>query len=227
MKGRWISALALGLATFVITAYFAAISPPEAAHPVPGDMRDTIVAFEMVTNEEQLAAVIGESRTEYAELREAIDLINRADFLYMTVYSLFIAVFFWAVAGVRDDRSWLAGCALALLAGLADLRETTVLLELTQDGADTGELIPALVLGTWVKWFALGIAAALAGVAMFTTKSMPVLRWLGVAAGAAALTLTVAAYFYQVAFPQFMALGIFLVWLLQAVYAFRAMRTAA
>lgn len=227
MKGRWILALALGIATFVITGYFASISPPEVAHPLPGDMRDTIVAFEMVANEEQLVVVIGESRAEYEQLREAIDRINRADFLYMTTYSLFIAAFFWGLAGARGDRSWLAGCALALLAGLADLRETTVLLELTQDGANATELIPALILGTWVKWGALGIASALAGAAMFATKSMPVMRWLGGIGGAAALLLTIAAYLDQVAFPQFMALAIFLVWLLQAIYAFRAIRAAA
>lgn len=219
--------VALGIATFLITGWLAAISPPQVANPVAGDMRDPIIVFEMVTNEEQLVAAIGESRAEHAALRDAIDAVNRIDFLYMTVYGLFIAAFFWAVAQAKADRRWLAGSALALVASLADARETTALLALTQDGGEVAADIQALMVSTWIKWFALGLAAALAGLAMLTTREMPVMRYVGAAAGASALALTVAGYVDQVRFPQWMAVAIFVVWLLQTVYAFRRMRAAA
>lgn len=224
MRNRFGLTLALAVATFVITGWLAAISPPEVAYPVEGDMRDPIIAFEMVTNAEQLVAVIGENRAEHAALRDTIDAVNRIDFLYMTIYGLFIAAFFWAVAEAKADRRWLAGSALALVAALADVRETTALLALTQDGGDVAADIQALMVSTWIKWFALGLAAALAGLAMITTPEMRVMRYIGAVAGAAALVLTVAGYTDQVRFPQAMAIAIFLVWLLQAIYAFRRMR---
>lgn len=218
--------LALGIATFLITGWLAAISPPQVAYPVAGDMRDPIIVFETVTNEEELVAAIGESRAEHEALRDAIDAVNRIDFLYMTVYGLFIAAFFWAVAQTKGDRRWLAGSALALVASLADARETTALLALTPDGEDVAADIQALMVSTWIKWFALGIAAALAGLAMLTTPEMRVMRYVGAVAGGAALVLTVAGYVDQVRFPQWMAVAIFLVWLLQTIYAFRRMRMA-
>ncbi|MEQ8267998.1 MAG: hypothetical protein RH982_12420 [Parvibaculum sp.] len=219
--------LALGIATFLITGWLAAISPKQVAYPVAGDMRDPIIAFEMVTNEEQLVAAIGGSRAEHEALRDAIDTVNRIDFLYMTVYGLFIAAFFWAVAQAKGDRRWLAGSALALVASLADARETAALLALTQDGGEVAADVQALMVSTWIKWFALGIAAALAGLAMLTTPEMRVMRHVGAAAGGAALVLTVAGYVDQIGFPQWMAVAIFFVWLLQTIYAFRRMRMAA
>ena len=226
MRNRFGLTLALGIATFLITGWLAAISPSEVAYPVEGDMRDPIIVFEMVTIEEQLVAAIGESRAEHTALRDALDRVNRIDFLYMTIYGLFIATFFWAVAEARADQRWLAGSALAVVAVLADVRETATLLALTQDGGDTTAQIEALVVSTWVKWFALGIAGALAGLAMLTTPQTPVLRYLGAVAGVAALALTVAGYADQVRFPQALALAIFACWVLMAVYAYRRSRAA-
>jgi hypothetical protein len=56
---------------------------------------------------------------------------------------------------------------------------------------------------------------------------MPVLRLIGAIVGATALGFTIASYIDPVRFPQYMALAIFLTWLLQVVYAYRASRVPA
>lgn len=210
-----------GVIVFCITVWLMAISPKQIAHPVEGDARDPVLAFEMVRNTGELAQVIGENRADYADLRNALDNVNRVDFFFMTAYGIFIAAFFAAVAQQRADRRWLIGSALGIVALLADMRENMALLALTQDSGDTIALIHALFVSTWIKWFALGIAAAAAGWAFFSDHRMPYLRIVGGIVGVAALAFTVAAYWNPVRFPQQMALGIFLTWLIQVIYAYR------
>ncbi len=219
--------VAFGIVTFAITIWLGAIGPKQMAHPAAGDSRGPVIAFEMVSAVDQLAPVIGESRAEYADLRDAMDKVNRIDFLYMATYGLFVAAFFWAVAQARGDRRWLVASALGIAAALADVRENIALLALTQDGAAAAANIHVLVIATWTKWFALGLASALAAHAMFTTPRTPILRYVGGAVGAFALAFTIAAYVDQVEYPQVMALGIFLTWLIQTIYAFRLSRAAA
>jgi hypothetical protein len=227
MRNRFGLVVALGIATLVITVWLGAIGPRQMAHPAPGDGRSPVIAFEMVSSVDQLAPVIGENRADYAGLRDAMDKVNRIDFLYMATYGLFIASFFWAVAQAKGDRRWLIASALGIVAALGDVRENIALLALTQDGADAAANIHALVIATWIKWFALGVTSALAGHAMFTTQETPILRYIGGVVGAFALAFTIAAYFNQVEYPQVMALGIFLTWLIQGIYAFRLSRAAA
>lgn len=226
MPKRFTLVALLGVAVFIITAWLGAISPKQVAHPVEGDSRDPIIAFEMVRTPDELTAVIGESRLQYAELREAIDKVNRIDFVYMTVYGAFIALFFAAVAEARNDRRWLVASLLGIVALLADVRENMVLLQMTQDGAEILPLIDMLIVATWTKWFALGLASAAAGYAIFSDTSMPYLRMFGGIVGLAALAFTAAAYFDALRFAQMMALGIFLTWLLQVIYAYKAGRAA-
>jgi hypothetical protein len=226
MPKRFTLVALLGVAVFAITAWLATISPAKIAHPVETDNRDPVVAFEMVRTTDELTAVIGESRLQYGALREAFDTVNRIDFIYMTVYGAFIALFFAAVAEARGDRRWLVASALGIVALLADVRENVVLLQLTQDGADAGALIDMLIVATWTKWFALGLASVAAGYAMFSDMSMPYQRMFGGIVGVAALAFTLGAYFDPLRFAQMMALGIFLTWLLQVVYAYRVSRPA-
>lgn len=227
MPKRFTLVTLLGVAVFIITAWLGTISPKQVAHPVEGDSRDPVIAFEMVRTPDDLTAVIGESRLQYGELREAIDKVNRIDFLYMTVYGAFIASFFAAVAQARGDRRWLVVSLLGIVALLADMRENMVLLQMTRDGAEVLPLIDMLIVATWTKWFALGLASAAAGYAMFSDASMPYLRMFGGIVGLAALAFTLGAYFDELRFSQIMALGIFLTWLIQTVYAFRLSRASA
>lgn len=221
---RFTLATLIGVATFIITAWLGIISPKQVAHPAEGDNRDPVIAMEMVRTPAELTAAIGESRLQYPELREAIDKVNRIDFLYMTVYGAFIASFFAAVAQARGDRRWLVGSLLGIVALLADVRENVVLLQMTQDGAEVLPLIDMLIVATWIKWFALALAAAAAGYAMFSDGSMPYLRMFGGVIGVAALAFTLGAWFDPLRLAQMMALAIFLTWLLQVIYAYRVSR---
>ncbi|MDO8289145.1 MAG: hypothetical protein Q7T44_07990 [Parvibaculum sp.] len=221
MISRFALAQILGVVVFAITLWLGVLSPKTIAHPVAGDARDPIIAFEMVSTPDELVAAIGESRAGFATLREAIDKVNRIDFLYMTVYGAFIAVFFMGVAQQRNDRRWLIVSVLGILAMLADVRENMVLLALTQDGADVLPLITALVNATWIKWFSLGIAALAAGYAIYEDTSMPTMRLIALIVGVSAAGATVASWYDPVKFPQYMALAIFVTWIMQVIYAYR------
>lgn len=223
---RFLIASILGVVVFGVTLWLGAIGPKTIAHPVAGDGRDPIIAFEMVSTPAQLTQVIGEDRAGYADLRGALDKVNEIDFIYMTFYGAFIVVFFMAVAQQRDERRWLILSIVGVVAMLADVRENMALLVLTQDGADVAGTIGLLVTATWIKWFALGLASAGAGLALYQDRSMPTFRLIGAIVGAAAAGATVAAYFDPFKYPQYMALGIFVSWIMMVVYAYRVGRTA-
>jgi hypothetical protein len=216
----------LGVVVFAVTLWLGVISPETIAHPMAGDTRDPIIAFEMVRTPAQLTQVIGEDRASYADLRAALDKVNEIDFVYMTLYGVFIAVFFMAVAQQRDERRWLILSLVGIVAMLADVRENMALLVLTQDGADVASNIAVLVTATWIKWFALGLASAGAGLALYQDQSMPTFRLIGAIVGVAAAGITVAAYVDPVKYPQYMALGIFVSWIMMVVYAYRVGRDA-
>ncbi len=224
MSNRFTLVTLLGVAVFVISAWLMTISPKQIAHPAEGDNRDPVIAFEMVRTSNDLTAVIGESRLQFGALRESLDNVNRVDFLYMTVYGAFIALFFAAVAQERNDRRWLVASALGIVALLADMRENMALLQMTQDGAEVLPLIDMLIVATWTKWFALGLASLAAGYAIYSDMRMPYLRMFGGIFGVAGFAFTVGAYVDPVRFAQMMALGIFLIWVIQVIYAYRVSR---
>lgn len=217
----------LGVVVFGMTLWLALLSPEQIAHPVDGDTRDPVIAFEMVSSSPELTRVIGESRLQYPQLRDAMDRINRIDFIYMTAYGAFLSFFFLAVAEQRSDRRWLVFSAVAIVAMLADVRENLALLALTRDGADVLPLLGTLASSTWIKWGGLAIVALGAGYAIFEDKSMPTLRIIGLVVGLSAFGFTCASWADPFKFPQYMALAIFLIWVLQVVYAYRVGRSGS
>lgn len=217
----------VGVVVFAMTLWLGLIGPKEIAHPIDIDTRDPIIAFEMASTPMELQAVIGEDGGKYAELRGKFDKVNQVDFVYMAVYGAFIVLFFVAVSNQRNDKRWLLFSVVAIFAVLGDARETQALLALTKDGADVLPLLDALVTGTWIKWFALGITCVGAAAAMFEDKSMPTMRLIGAIVGVSAACFTVAAYVDQLNFPQYMALGNFLTWIMMVVYAHRVGRAMA
>ncbi|MGV8997937.1 MAG: hypothetical protein ACOH12_13405 [Parvibaculaceae bacterium] len=216
----------LGIIVFGITLWLGAIGPKEVAHPQAGDQRNPVIAFEMVASPEELVATIGESRAGYAQLRDAMDQVNRIDFLYMTFYGAFIAAFFSAVAQQRNDRRWLIVAVVGIVAMLADVRENMMLLTLTQDAADMMPRIEALVSATWIKWFALGLTSLAGGYAIYEDTSMPTMRLIGLIVGLSAAGFTLASWIDPVKFPQYMALAIFVSWVMQVLYAYRVGKIA-
>lgn len=227
MINRFTLVSLIGVVVFGITLLLGLIGPQTAAHPTDADKRDVIIAFEMVSTPEELTAVIGEDGGQFADLRAKIDKVNRFDFVYMAVYGAFIVLFFAAVAHQRSDRRWLVFSVVAIFAVLGDARETQALLALTKDGADVLPLLDALVTGTWIKWFALAITCLGAAGAMFEDLSMPTMRLVGAIIGVSAGCFTVAAYLDPLNFAQYMALGIFLTWIMMVVYAHRIGRSPA
>ena len=217
----------LGVVTFATTLWLGAIGPKTIAYPIAGDGRDPIVAFEMVRSPSDLTAVIGENGFQFADLRTQMDKVNQIDFIYLTLYGAFVAGFFMAVAHQRSDRRWLVLSLVAVVAMLADVRENMVLLMMTRGGGDVAAQIGALMLVTWIKWFGLGLTCLGAGLAFFEDHSMPTFRLLGTLVGVTAAAFTVAAYFNPFKYAEYMALAIFVTWVLMTFYAYRVDRAMA
>ena len=110
---------------------------------------------------------------------------------------------------------------------LADVRENMILLTMTRDGGDVSVQIQALMFVTWIKWFGLGLTSLGAGLAFFEDHSMPTFRLVGTVVGVTAAAFTVAAYFNPFKFAEYMALAIFVTWIMMVFYAYRVDRAAA
>lgn len=159
-------ALAAALAGFAVVALSfvflgLGLRPVEPLDGAYGDQ--AILAFELARTPEELARVIGANPpdAEALQVRATMDRANRLDFAYLSLYAAFIALS-CTLAARRRGRRWLRlGVAVALVAGLADVAENLVLLQLTQPQADVGPLLEALRLRTLVKWEALALATAL------------------------------------------------------------------
>src|SRR3546814_1960543 len=95
---------------------------------------------------------------------------------------------------------------------------------MTQVCAEVFPLIAALIIATWTKWCALGLASLAAGYAIYSYMRMPYLRMFGGIFGVAAFAFTLSAYLDPLRFAQMMALGIFLIWIIQVIYAYRVSR---
>ncbi|MFZ3033159.1 MAG: hypothetical protein WA138_04030 [Parvibaculum sp.] len=214
----------LGIVVFAVTLWLGVIGPKSIAHPIPGDGRDPIIAFEMVRSPADLTTVIGEDRFRFADLRAQMDKVNQIDFIYLSLYGAFIAGFFMAVSHQRGDRRWLILSLVAVVAMLADVRENMVLLTMTKGGGDVATQISALMLVTWIKWFGLGLTSLGAALAFFEDHSMPNFRLAGALVGVSAAAFTVAAYFNPFKYAEYMALAIFVTWILMVFYAYRVDR---
>lgn len=221
---RFAIASLLGVVTFAMTLWLGAISPKSIAHPIAGDGRDPIIAFEMVRSPADLTAVIGENRFQFADLRAKFDKVNQIDFIYLSFYGAFLVTFFMAVAQQRGDRRWLILSLVAVVAMLGDVRENMVLLTMTKGGGDVTAQIHALMLTTWIKWFGLGVTSLGAALAFFEDHSMPTFRLLGALVGVTAVAYTVATYFNPFKYAEYMTLAIFVTWIMMVFYAYRVDR---
>lgn len=155
--------LLCGLGVVGLSFVFVAMNL-RSVEPLNGAYADqAILAFELARTPQELARVIGSNPpdADAQSVRAAMDRANRVDFAYMLLYSAFIAGA-CALAAVRRGRRWLlAGVALGVLAGLADLFENLVMLQLTQPDADVVPLLDALRLRTLLKWELLAATTAL------------------------------------------------------------------
>ena len=187
---------------------------PRATGPLPDGFITPVMAFEFAESAAEVTTLF-----EPEGSAAAMDRVNRWDFLFMTLYSLFLVTF--ALAAALDSGQftlWFAA-ALAPLILLADVMENVQLLNLTAQLSLGGGMEPALArlhLFTWLKW---------GGLAVYNLLLIPYFRRLDsrwrlvrLAAALPALAVGVALISRGLA-NELLALAVGLMFLLLTIYA--------
>jgi hypothetical protein len=147
-----------------------------------------VFAFEVARNLTDLINVFGPLGDADRATRIAqMDLGNYWDFLFMIIYSLFMAVFLFAATSAPRSTLWKSLIVIALLSGLADAIENTILLGLTAD-LEAQTHLSFLVFPVYTKFIAIMIATAAAGILVMRHASL-VWKILGALIVAGALTI--------------------------------------
>ena len=178
---------------------------------------NAVLAMELARTADELAAIIGHDPPSASEaaIRARLDRVSQLDFLYMAAYGALLVCAFVSLARARDDRRYLAGAALVVVAVLSDGVENRALLALTETGVEPEAHLGSLRAATYVKWELLAAATALLAWTLVRRKG-----WAWRAAGAIGLTaapLGVLLYVDPATFAPLLTLSFAPVWL--AVFA--------
>jgi hypothetical protein len=170
----WAACAASGIAVLITVILIMPFFPIEAATDISG-YGSPVIAFEFARTPVDLVAVFG-GDTDPARVGRIVmmDQGNRWDFLFMTIYSLFGAMFGLAV---RHRKATLGTVILvaALIAGLADAVETRTLLSITAQMSD-GIANPAGLATLWIpvtiKFIGLALSIICAGLFLGSRKNV-------------------------------------------------------
>lgn len=149
--------------TMGIMVWMNAYMPP--ANLAPYGYSSVIIAMEFPFTPQDVHAVLDPlSEVQIAGL----DMVNKIDFAYMVLYSLWIAGFFFITRKMENERYLQLGMGLAGAAFFSDMLENFSLLDLTDlyrdQIGDIGyeSVISNILIFTSMKWGALALAMALA-----------------------------------------------------------------
>ncbi|MFZ4606584.1 MAG: hypothetical protein ACOYM5_10030 [Caulobacter sp.] len=141
-----------GLATLGVTLAFQQLAAVKAAGTCMGP--GSVVQFEFARTPADLAALFGPAVCHQPVIA-GMEAVNHLDIAaYIPSYTAFaILAALWL--GGRS-RLALAAIALAVVAFVADMVETTTLLQITKDVAAAEPLLPRSSTAAWIKFAALG-----------------------------------------------------------------------
>ncbi|MCA9865995.1 MAG: hypothetical protein KIS95_10745 [Anaerolineae bacterium] len=206
----------LGLGALAMTVVLALIGPRQTG-PLPAGFITPVMAFEFARDDEEVYRLF-----EPDGSADAMDRVNRWDFLYMALYSSFLGTFALA-AGRRTGRAiYFVAAALALIVLYADAMENVQLLGLTlqleMDGGSMAAMLERLHFYTWLKWGGLALYFLLIAP---TFRRLPGL-WRGVWLVASLPALLAVVAFFRRGLPnELLALSIGVMFLLLTLYAWR------
>jgi hypothetical protein len=211
----------LGLGALVMTLVLALIGPRQVGS-LPAGFITPVMAFEFAEEADEVAQLFAPDGS-----MAAMDQVNRWDFLYMTLYGLFLSAFALACAGQTGNRYFYIPAVLALLIPLADAMENVQLLAVTRMLSEDGvspileslsPLLSRLRLFTWLKWGGLAVYFLLLNPYFRGLSSR--WRWVWIVGLLPAL-LAVVALVARGLPNELMALAIGLMFLLLTFYAWR------
>lgn len=135
----WLACFLSGLAVLVLSVIIFSLFPQEMA--IPSGLDSPIIAFEFSRNYSDLVAVFGPVDDPLrADRIQAMDRGNQLDMAYMVIYSVFIALFFYAAFLKKQKAIWLFFLAIGILAGVSDAVENSILFRITEDLETASEL---------------------------------------------------------------------------------------
>lgn len=141
-----------GLATLAVTLAFRQLAAVKAAGTCMGP--GSVVQFEFARTPAELAAVFGPAVCRQPVIN-GMDAVNHLDIAaYIPAYTAFAVLAALWLGG--RSRLALAAVGLAAVAFIADMVETTTLLQITKDIAAAGPLLPRSSTAAWIKFAALG-----------------------------------------------------------------------
>lgn len=175
----------IGAALVAVTAVLLSVLPKHAGALPPG-FRTPILAFEFARTHAEVEALFGAPGSgERTALVHAMDRGNAIDFLFMVVYSAFLACFALGVARLAGRRYALVAI-VAPVAAIADSCENLQLFAITSHlGGSYEDALARLALFTWIKWG--GLAFSVAWLSPFLWRGRGVRRLTGVLAGSAGI----------------------------------------
>jgi hypothetical protein len=228
-RGLWVACAAAGLIILIISSLIMSHFPSDAASDVSG-YGSPVIAFEFARVPADLWAVFGvDGDPERARRISMMDHGNRSDFLFMTIYTIFGALFGMAARRRHVMLGSLIFVA-AMIAGLADAVETRTLLSITAqitEGIITPDGLTSLWMPVTLKFIMLAVSIVGAGLFMMSRDGV-IWTVLGAITVLAAL-LSLPALLSTVNLGYLLTMSVGLGWSLMLAYAltrcFRAQKT--
>ncbi len=193
-------------------------SPP--ADKAPKDYNSVILAFEFVSDEEELTEVLGPlTLTEI----NGLDRLNKVDFAFMLLYGAFLLSIVIKLRELHLHKwlKYLAGMVLIIV--LADFLENLQLLNLTEAYRSAATIdqavIDQLVIFTWTKWILLAVVIAGIGYSLITAeryKGLGYALFIPIVLGISAVSLQTAVI--EDTFGTSIFLFLFILWVLSFLY---------
>jgi len=192
---------------------------PSQAPKMPDGFVTPILAFEFVRTRQEVQELFGEPRSDFrASMIDAMNLGNRIDYLYMTLYSLFLFTFSCTCARIRKSSTYYLASLLSLLVLGGDALENLQLLNITLK-LDTGGFdreLRLLFYFTWLKWGGLALIFALLSRYFFGGNLSSKLIGL---TGVATCLLAIFSFLHRSAVNEIFGLSTAVMFLLMIIYA--------
>ncbi|ACL04510.1 hypothetical protein Dalk_2819 [Desulfatibacillum aliphaticivorans] len=192
---------------------------PTKAPGMPDGFATPIIAFEFAQCARDVQTLFGPAGSPEREaMVRSMDLGNLLDYVYMVLYSAFIALFSMKIAKRTGQKIYYVPAGLAALALMGDALENLRLFAIA-GGLETMEIeadLAALNVLTWIKWGSLSMAFLF--LAPYFLKGGKFAVTIGVIC-AFCPVLGVIAFFKSGAFCEMFSVSVALLFLLTIIYS--------
>ncbi len=145
----------------VIVLVLLSLSMSYAYFTVAGNFNSPIIEFEFVKSVSDVEGIFIKDNIINKNMVEGVDKQNYIDFAYMLAYSIFLALVFISISKQKNEKLFLIGVLLALIAFVSDFFENVQLLNISDNllsGNNYLQDIKYLMIFTYIKWLSLAIA---------------------------------------------------------------------